>query len=461
MRSFDLLIIGGGPAGHVAARDAATRGLSVALAEQHLLGGTCLNVGCIPTKVLLGATAAAAELKSQQKRRLCKGEIEFDLKALMKRKDQLVAGSRAAVEKELTGLGVTLLKGPARFVHATQAAVRTSEGDVEVIFRQAIVATGTRPAGFPGLEADGNRVLDSDALLSITNIPKSIIVLGGGAIGLELGEWLSRLGTAVTIVEAADRLAPLEDPEISAQLKTALGREGWSIHLGKKAITLQTVGETARCELEDGTVLEAELALMALGRRPNTGELDLQNAGIDTDQRGFINIDEMLRASETVFAVGDVNGRALWAHAAMHQARHAVRNIMDEVETPYPFPSMPGCIYGTHEVMRVGKTLQELENEPEVSESRAMLAANPLAQAHGASAGIIKCFWAGGHLAGVTAMGWNVSHLVTLAQTLVNQGMTQDKLQDLVFAHPTLDEALEAALTAPRTTLFRPGGMSA
>ena len=452
MPSHDLLIIGGGPAGHVAAKDAAARGLSVALAERHLLGGTCLNVGCIPTKVLLGATNAVAELHAQQKRRLCNGEISFDLKALMQRKDRLVAGSRQAVEKELAGLGVTLFKGSATFTGPASALIRTADGETPVDFRHALLATGTRPAAFPGLAADGQRVLDSDALLSLQTVPQSILILGGGAIGLELGEWLSRLGTAIIMVEAADRLAPFEDPEVSAQLKTALGRDGWKFHLGKKAVSLQTIGDIARCELEDGTVLETDLALTALGRRPNTDGLGLEAAGIATDGRGFVQIDNHLRASATVHAVGDVNGRALWAHAAMHQARHAVRTMLAASSTPYPFPSMPGCIYGTHEVMRVGASARELAaaGRP-VSISRAPLAANPLAQAHGASAGLIKCVWDGEQLAGVTAMGWNVSHLVTLAQALVTQQTTRNDLDSLIFAHPTLDESLEAALAhAPR-----------
>ena len=447
MPSFDLLIIGGGPAGHVAAKEAVAGGLSVALAERHLLGGTCLNVGCIPTKVLLGATSAAAELKAQQKRKLCSGEISFDLKALMQRKDRLVAGSRQAVEKELTALGVTLFKGEATFTGPTAAVVRTAEDETPLAFRHAILATGTRPAAFPGLAADGVRVLDSDALLSLQHVPQSILILGGGAIGLELGEWLSRLGTTIILVEAADRLAPLEDPEISAQLKTALAREGWKIHLGKKAISLQTVGDAARCQLEDGSVLEAQLALTALGRRPNTDGLGLEAAGMSADARGFIQIDDHLRAAPTVHAVGDVNGRALWAHAAMHQARHAVRAMVTSQDEPYPFPSMPGCIYGTHEVMRVGKTSRQLAScGREVSVSRAALAANPLAQAHGASAGLIQCVWDGEHLAGVTAMGWNVSHLVTLAQALVDRHARRNDFESLIFAHPTLDESLEAAL---------------
>ncbi|MBZ2171609.1 dihydrolipoyl dehydrogenase family protein [Nitratidesulfovibrio sp. SRB-5] len=464
---YDMIILGGGPGGSRAAFDAAARGLSVALVDRDGLGGTCLNRGCIPTKLLLGATAALPLLETQKKLKGADGHIAFDLPALQQRKDRYVKGTRQALEKRLKAAGIAVYAGEGRVTGERQG---DADGELAVVATQAdgttqetrlgwgtlIVATGSTPASFPGLAADGAAVLDSTALLDVTKAPESLIVVGGGAIGLEMADFFSRLGTRITIVEGMGRLAPTEDPEVGDTLRKVYAREGWTIHTGRKVASLATVDGHAVLRFEDGEELTASKALLAVGRRPASVGIGLEALGATLRGPGWVQTDAWLRAAPHVYAIGDVNGRTLLAHAADHQARHAVRHACGDTAAPYDAGVMPACIYGHLEAMRVGPTAEELKNagfSPRVS--RSMLIANPIAQAYGMTQGFIKIVWVDGRIRGVTAVGHGVSHLVTLAAVLAGgsgtaTGWTAHDAGNVIFAHPTLDEALEAAIEAPQ-----------
>lgn len=468
---YDMIILGGGPGGSRAAFDAAARGLSVALVDRDGLGGTCLNRGCIPTKLLLGATAALPLLEAQKKLKAADGHIAFDLPALQQRKDRYVKGTRQALEKRLKAAGIAVYAGEGRVTAAPQGE---GDGELTVAAMQAdgstqetrlawgtlIVATGSTPASFPGLAADGAAVLDSTALLDVTEAPESLIVVGGGAIGLEMADFFSRLDTRITIVEGMGRLAPTEDPEVGDTLRKVYAREGWAIHTGRKVASLATVSEGTGCKavlrFEDGEELTAQKALLAVGRRPASAGIGLDVLGATLRGPGWVQTDDCLRAAPRVYAIGDVNGRTLLAHAADHQARYAVRHACGATATAYDAGVMPACIYGHLEAMRVGPTVEELKNagfSPRVS--RSMLIANPIVQAYGTTQGFIKIVWVDGRIRGVTAVGHGVSHLVTLAAVLAGgsgaaTGWTAHDAGSVIFAHPTLDEALEAAMEAPQ-----------
>lgn len=469
-----MIILGGGPGGSRAAFDAAARGLSVALVDRDGLGGVCLNRGCIPTKLLLGATAALPLLEAQKKLKGAAGHIAFDLAALQQRKERIVKGTRQALEKRLKGAGITVFAGQGRVTAAPPADNPVhGDGELTVTATQAhgpgqetrlawgtlLVATGSTPAGFPGLAADGAAVLDSTALLEVSSAPESLVVVGGGAIGLEMADIFARLGTRITVVEGMDRLAPTEDPEVSETLRKAYTREGWAIHTGRKVASLATVTEAgasrAVLRFEDGGELSAARALLAVGRHPASAGIGLAALGITRHGSGWVQTDAYLRAAPRVYAVGDVNGRTLLAHAADHQAGYAVRHACGAETTPYDPGIMPACIYGQLEVMRAGPTVEELKKagfSPSIS--RSMLIANPIAQAYGTTQGFIKVAWVDGRIRGVTAVGHSVSHLVTLAAVLAGgsgaaPGWSAHDADSVIFAHPTLDEALHAAMTAP------------
>ncbi|NJB67358.1 dihydrolipoamide dehydrogenase [Desulfobaculum xiamenense] len=449
---FDVVILGGGPAGHACAVEASACGRSVAVIEASELGGTCLNRGCIPTKLFLGATDCVHELAAQAKMRVASGSIAIDLPALQDRKAKMLAGNRQAIEKDLSARGITLLRGRGTVVAPGMVDVVTAEGTVRVEYGDLVVATGSRPTAFPGMTPDGDRVLDSDGILDLSDVPQSMVIVGGGVIGLELGRFFARLGTSITVVEALDRLAPWEDPEVSKTIAQLCKREKWTIHTGKRVASLVSDGGRARLVLESGDEILAEVALVATGRGPVTEGLGLENAGCRLDRRGFVTVDERLRAADHVWAVGDVNGKAMLAHAASHQGAYVARCISGCDTGNYTPGPMPWCIYGAPETMRVGEMPAELEARglhPRVS--RAMLAANPIAQAHASVQGFVKIAWVDGRVHGVTAVGHGVAHLITQATIMVRDGWTAEDARRIIWAHPTLDEALRHALTADTT----------
>lgn len=448
--TYDLVILGAGPGGSRAAFEAAAAGMRVALVDRGSFGGTCLNWGCIPTKLLLGSTAAAPLLETQRRLKAASGEPSFDLPAIQARKDRFIKGTRQALEKQLRQAGVDLIVGSGRLTAPGCIEVDGTDGVQQIAGRNIIVATGSVPAVFPGLEPDNAAILDSTGLLEVTTPPESLIIVGGGAIGLEMGDFFSRLGTSVSIVEALDRLAPTEDPEIGTTLGKLLKREGWNIHTGRRVASLATVDGRARLRFEDGSEITADKALMAAGRRPATAGLGLEAAGAAVRGAGWIVTDDCLRAAPGLYAIGDANGRTLLAHAADHQARHVVRQLHSGEAIAYGTPVMPSCIYGHIEVMRAGPTVAELKAAGHIVHiSTSQLIANPIAQAYGTTGGCIRVAWVDGRVAGISAIGHGVSHLVTLAALIVTQRWTRDGVHDVIFAHPTLDEALEAALLAP------------
>lgn len=451
---YDLVVLGAGPGGSRAALLAAQAGMKTALVERDDLGGTCLNWGCIPTKMLLGATASRPLLDIQKKQKSASGEISFSLEALQQKKDRFIKGSRQALGKQLKQAGVAVFAGTGKLAGTHEIQVETADGTETFEFKKLIIATGSIPASFPGLQADGDCVLDSSHMLGLNEAPESLIIVGGGAIGLEMGDLFSRFGTAITIVEALPHLAPSEDADIGEALQKALKREGWTIHTGKRVSSLVTESGKATLTFEDSTQITADKALMAAGRAPATSELQLDKAGISTTPRGWIETDSQLCAAKDIYIIGDVNGKTLLAHAAEHQARYVISLLSGKTSSEYLPPAMPSCVYGHMEVMRVGATAAELlAAGHKVFVSRAMLIANPIAQSYGTTQGFVKAVWVEKdgvlRLYGMAATGHGVSHLVGAATIMVEQRWQQHNIHDIIYAHPTLDEALEAALSAP------------
>lgn len=444
---FDVVVIGAGPGGFDAALAAAAKGKKVALVEKGDLGGTCLNRGCIPTKLFLGATKPAAELAAQSRMRIADGEVNIDLQALQKRKDKLLAATRKAMGVRLQAAGIELVPGAGRLSGENEVTVEGEAGESSLGFKHLVLATGSKPAAFPGLSPDGDAVLDSDGLLALGGVPDSLVVIGGGAIGLEMAEFFHRLGAKITIVEALDRLAPYEDRDVSGVFESAAKRRKWKLELGVRVDSLSTVDGEARLVLEGGKEIAAAKALIAVGRNPNTASLGLEDQGVELDAKGFIITDEFLRARGNIYAVGDVNGRAMLAHAASHQGEYVASHLAADNMEPYDSGPVPWCIWGGVESIRVGPTAEELKNEDvKVEASSVMLAANPIIQAAAETQGLVKVLWRDGRVAGVSAAGHGVTHFSTQAVIMVSQGWTREDVPRYMFAHPTLDESLKAAL---------------
>lgn len=448
--SYDV-IIGGGPGGTRAAALLAAAGKRVALIEDRHWGGTCLNCGCIPTKMLLGAAAPSELIQAQQRLRVLKGESSVDFAALQNRIRRFLKGSSQTLARNLTAQGVTLLEGRGTCLGEGRVQVKTADGEHEIQGTDIILSCGSRNAVFPGLAPDGDCVLDSTGLLELDEIPESLIVVGAGAIGLELGHFFGSQGSKVTIVEAAPHVAPLEDTDIADELRKILTKSGKTCLEGVRAQALVTKDGRAELTLADGRVLTAAKALVAVGRTPNSDGLGCEAAGCPLNRRGYVQTDEYLQAAPHVHAIGDINGRVLLAHAAEHQAHYVARRLLGQEDGPYVPGSVPSCYYGL-EIMRVGDTAAALlARGKSVSVSQVPLSLNPIAQAGGLTGGFVKAVWDGDRLAGMAAIGHGVSHLVTVAQLLVMQGATPDNLHRIMFAHPTLDEIIPAAIAAKRT----------
>ncbi|MGE4440792.1 MAG: NAD(P)/FAD-dependent oxidoreductase [Desulfomicrobium sp.] len=450
MSHFDIIVIGAGPGGYAAALLASQRGKTVALVERQNLGGTCLNWGCIPTKLYLGATAHLEGLHAQSRLRLCSGSVQMDMEALKKRKNAFVAATHKAMGVNLDKHGVALVHGQASLIDKNTVRI-DGENPRTLGFTTLIVATGSSTNWFPGLEPDHARILDSTDLLDLDAAPASLAIIGAGAIGLEMADFWHRLGTAIHIIEAAPRIAPAEDEEIAQTLGGMLKRKKWNIVTGKRVAGLVNEGESVLARLEDGTEIRVEKALVAVGRKPNTPDLLLDNAGVAMTGAGWVATDDFLRATPNIYAIGDVNGRTLLAHAAEHQGRYAVLHALGETTAPYNPGPIPGCIYGAIEVMRAGSTAAELAAQGKsVRISRSNLGANPISQAHGQAQGLVKIAWVDGVVHGVSAVGHGASHLVTLAEIMVRDRWNAHTAHEHIFAHPTLDEALRDALIAPQ-----------
>ena len=436
---YDVIIIGGGPGGTTAAKELAAGGKKVAIIEDKHWGGTCLNCGCIPTKMLLGATAPLGLLKAQERLRTMKGSIDIDYKALQTRVGRFLKGSSQTLAKSLAAAGITLYEGRGVCAGKGQAIVRSESGEEMLTTDNIILSCGSSSASFPGLAPDGDAVLDSTGVLNLPEVPESLIIVGAGAIGLELGDFFGMMGSKITIVEAAPHIAPTEDADIAKEMDRVQSKAGRPCITGVMAKSLVTKDGQAELTLGDGRVLTASKALVAVGRTPNTAGLDCEKTGCTLKRRGFV----------------DVNGLTLLAHAADHQGAYVARRILGHEKGVYVPGPVPSCIYGSTEIMRVGQTAKGLlAAGKSVSVSQVPLTLNPIAQAAGASGGFVKVVWTGDAIAGIAAIGHGVSHLVTVAQLLMVGGYTPERLHEVMIGHPTLDEIVPAAIRAPRVAVI-------
>jgi len=450
--TYDLVVIGAGPGGFDAAVESAGYGLKVALVEKKFLGGTCLNRGCIPTKLWLGATSAIEELHNQTKMKVASGEVKVNFPALQARVQKHLTGTRKAMGMQLKKLGIDLFEGFGKLAGEGKVAVDTENGEQILEYKNLVVATGSKPIFFPGLEPDGDCVLDSDMFLAMEEMPSSLIVVGAGFIGLEMAQVAHRFGAKVTVIDAMDRVAPLEDPEVSKALRSVFKRWKWDIQLEKRVSGVKTIDGKGVLTMDTRDKFEAEKILVAVGRGPVTQNIGLEEAGVELEFNKIV-VDENLQAAPNIYAIGDSNGQIQLAHAAAHQAHYVASRIAGKTDAPYESGPVPSVLYGAPEVMRVGLT----ENEAYLSDfettetSKAQLAANPMAQAHAATQGFVKVVWSADKVVGITAVGHDVSRLCLASTLIIQQGWTAEDVHKTIFPHPSLDESLLMALKADRT----------
>ena len=458
----DLVVIGGGPGGYVAALRAAQLGARVTLVEAEHIGGVCLNVGCIPTKALLWS-AEVYHLASQAPQfGVRTGPVEIDWPAMQARKAEvagkLVAGVRLLLERS----GVAVVAGRARFTGPQEVAVEGPAGSQRLVARRSIVATGSSALRLPIPGVDLPGVLDSTAALALERLPESLLVVGGGAVGLEFATLFSTLGVKVTLVEMLPRLAPLADSDVGNALRTALLVQGVKVHLNTRISGLEAAQEGLVAHLQGPQgelTVAAERVLLAAGRRPNVDGLGLEAAGVAFGRQG-IQVDERMATKVPhIYAVGDVTGGTMLAHVAMHQGAVAAENALGH-PARMRYHAVPGCIFSRPEAASVGLTEEAAREQGyDVRVGRFPFNGNGKAIAQGEIEGFVKVVAEAryGAVLGVHIVGPHASDLILEGALGLTLETTLDEIAATIHAHPTLGEAVaEASLAALGRALHLP-----
>ncbi len=452
--NYDVVVIGAGPGGYVAAIRAAQLGLKTAIVDKQWLGGVCLNVGCIPSKALLRNADVAHTLRERGK------EFGFSFENLKLDFSVAVKRSRQVSDRLTKGVGFLMKKnnvdvhmGTARLAAADRVEVTAADGSVTTLgAKNVIIATGARAAMIPGIEADGEKILTYTEAILQERLPASVVIIGGGAIGVEFSTVWSSYGAKVTLVEMLPRILPLEDEEASAELTKVYKRRGVDILTGTRVLGINKTdtGVEVRVQTAEGEqTLQAEQALVAIGFKPNSAGLGLEELGVKMTERGFIDIDERMATSVPgVWAIGDVTGKVLLAHVASAQAIVCAENIAGVETITLDYEMMPAAVYSSPQVAHFGLSeAQAKERGYTVKVGRFSFQPNGKALGLGENRGFVKIITDEqyGEILGAHMVGPDVSELLpelTLAQRME---LTPVEIARNVHAHPTLSEALMEA----------------
>lgn len=442
---MDLIVIGGGPAGYEAAAHAARHGLKTILVEKDLIGGTCLNSGCIPTKTLLKSAKLMCEFTEAGLYGIRTGGAAIDLTQLQTRKTRIVESLRKAVEGMLTKAGVEIVRGTASVVSARKVTV----GDRVLEADNILVASGSAPVlpPIPGIES--GPVVDSAGILATTTAPKSLAIIGGGVIGLEFAFFFSSIGTKVAVIEMMDQIAPGFDPDITTRLAALLKKKGVAIHLSSRVSEIKKDSLEFQDSAGQKQSITSDLILAAAGRRPATQGLGLERMGIAME-KGAIQADSAGRTSvKGIWACGDATGRSMLAHSATREGIVAVENILGRPAT-MNYDAIPSVIYTHPEVAAVGKTEPQLQAAG-LGYKKALV---PMAFAgrytieNEGHPGVVKVLLdeQTGRLLGVHMLGTPCSEIIFGAALAMQRQLTAAQASEMIFPHPTISEALKEAL---------------
>lgn len=450
MPEYDLIVIGAGPGGYVAAARAADLGMKVACVDKGWLGGTCLQVGCIPSKALLEATHHWAELQDGlDDQGIIVGELKLDLAAMMARKSKIVDTMTKGVGALFKGKGVDYVVGSARLAGGGSVVV---DGADDLNGERILLATGSAPVELPDLPFDGTHILSSTEALSLESVPARMVVIGAGAIGLEMGSVWSRLGTQVEIIEFMNAVLPGADAEISQQVQRTLKRQGMSFRLSTRATGADLDGDGIKLHVAgqegENTTVECDCVLVAVGRRPQTEGLGLESAGVETTERGFVTVDDDYRTTvDGVFAIGDVTPGPMLAHKAEAEGLVAVER-MAGMGSSVNYDAIPNVVYTHPEVASVGLSeTAAQEAGHQVRTGKYLFRANARAHSINCIDGFVKVVADAGtdRLLGVHIFGPQASHLIAEAVVAMEFRASAEDLARTVHAHPSLSEVVREA----------------
>jgi dihydrolipoamide dehydrogenase len=452
--SKDVIVLGAGPAGYVCAIRLAQLGKKVTVIDRAEVGGVCLNRGCIPSKALIYAGSLFEKISHVSEIGIQVEPPKLHLPQLMKWKDSVVQKLTGGVAGLLKANGCEFVAGEAQFLTPKTLEVKTSQGLERWTFNQIVLATGSRPASIPGFEIDNQQILDSTGALSVQKLPKSMLCIGGGYIGLELGSFYAKVGVQVTVVEAGPTLLSGVDPELTRVVAKKLEKSGVQILLNTQVSgckkSTQGVEVSIQQKLQQKLMM-FETVLVTVGRIPNSDQLELGKAGLKTDAKGFLSVDSQRRTSVPhIYAIGDLAGQPLLAHKGSKEGLVAAEAIAGK-KTIYDVAAMPAVIFTDPEIATVGLTEAEAKAKGiAVSVGVFPFAANGRALSVSESGGFVKMIGDAktGRLLGVHIVGVEASNLISEAALAVEMGAQVEDLALTVHPHPTLPETLMEAAEA-------------
>jgi dihydrolipoamide dehydrogenase len=448
----DLVVLGGGPAGYVAAIRAAQLGMTVAcIDENSRFGGTCLRVGCIPSKALLESSHLYEEAKHRfADHGLTVSGLQMDLSTMMKRKEKIVDTLTGGIDMLFKQRGVTAYRGRGKFRDIESIEVTGEQGTTLVQGDRFLIAAGSRPASLPNIEEDGDRIGNSTTALSFPDVPKRLVVIGGGYIGLELGSVWNRLGSEVIVLEALDRILPGMDSELAQLAHRTFKKQGMDFRTKTMVASAKRDGDQCIVEVQGGEPIHCDRVLLATGRVPTTGGIGLDVIGIPTDRRGFIAVNEDFQTEvKHVYAAGDCIGGMMLAHKAMEEGIVCVER-MAGIPSHMNYDVIPAIIYTHPEIASVGKTEDQLkEAGVDYRKGICPFGANGRARTLGETEGRVKILAdrKTDRVLGVHIIGVRAGDLIAEAATAMEFGASSEDIARTCHAHPTLAEAMhEAAL---------------
>jgi dihydrolipoamide dehydrogenase len=441
-KKYDLAVIGGGPGGYVAAIKAQQLGLKTVLLEKYRVGGTCLHVGCIPTKALISGAQVYSMIHAAKQFGIEVGSVSFDYHKMKERKDKVIS----EVWKGLIGLvashGVDVLSGMATFLSPNTLKV---VGDTQEIiaFDRAIIATGSKSAEIPLFPVDKHKVHDSSSILEITKLPQHLIILGGGYIGCEFASLFSQLGVKVSIVEFLDGLVLSQGGTVSKYLQKSFEKQKIDLYLKTKMESIDTKGAGVTASLSNGTKLTGDMLLVCVGRSPFTDGLQAEKAGVFLNERGFIPVNHSLETSQKgIFAIGDVIGGAMLAHVASYEGIIAARNCAGE-NIKVDYNSVPAVIFTDPEIATVGLTEEEAKKQGyDVASSQFPHVAlgKAVASAHKEGFSEILFDKKSHKILGATLIGYESGNMISEMAVAIRNELTIECIAETIHPHPTFGE---------------------
>lgn len=446
MDQFDFVVIGSGPGGHAAAESAARLGAKTAVIEKNKWGGTCTNVGCVPTKALLACSKAYSDLKRLKRLGIDTGDPSFDFAVIKRHQLQIVRTSALGVQKSLKDKGVELISGEGHILSPSEVEITSTESKARRIqAKNIVIAWGSVPTALPGIPFS-SRILNSDGFLALDRLPQSAIIVGAGNIGIEFATFLGELGCRVSLIELQDQILPCEDKEAATFLEKELRKIGVQVWTSTSLHSVSEGTDGIRMKVApspDGAVSEitAEYAVICTGRRPRLYEEELRHTGIDFTPRGISIDSHMTTSVENIYAVGDATGGILLAHRAARQGRALACRLFGNGEIAYVEAAVPCVTYSHPSIARVGITAADAEAHGlSVEVLRSEFGANILARAELSGTGFAKYLFHNDLLVGVTIAGEQAAELIAPLSLAMSNSMRKADLKKWVLAHPTLSE---------------------